>query len=264
MKHLFICSLQRSGTHYLKNLMELGPEAERFYHIGESLFNPTVLEFQRPLADLLGDRQKSFSLFQSFWEINPHFSPDLWKEVLPQFYEKYQSNGFISVKWFDFAFRALLHQFQDSPGELFPFLNTCFGEVYYLYLYREDKWKQAISLDVAHHTGRWVNTENRYADLPEPDLPFNLDRLLIYREGLIRRDQWWQNFFHQHHLPCFPIRYEDLCENYPAILTKLSAFLGTPIYIPPPDSLKVSKDDSPLKKRLYQQLSEAINLEEKD
>ena len=113
-------------------------------------------------------------------------------------------NGVFGVKAHSFDFKEAIRKF--------PKLLDLLAPVTYIYIQRQDKVAQAVSMAKAAQTGAWVaradaNTEN-----------LNYDRDLIAKclSFLERQDLDWRQWFETNHIEPFVVTYENLTPTRPA------------------------------------------------
>ncbi len=266
MKHLFLCTEKRSGSTFFLSLLQLAPEKKRFGSFGEMLHNSRHLLNNKLISPLLGDRLESFCLNNASHHRNEDFDLSLYNTVIPAFYEQYGRGKPVLAKWFSDAFRILLDhlghptsQTQYPPPTVRNELEALFGEITYIYLYRKDLWRQAISFYIARRSDQWINWRDSPEVVNEETVPFNFPLLKSYHDAYGRRQIWWKRFFDKTGIePALTLAYEDYTADYGRMLTQLGRVLDMELYVPPPDQLKVQKQEHPLKEAYYQRVMEIL------
>jgi LPS sulfotransferase NodH len=261
MQHLFLCTEPRSGSNLLLQLLQNVPPSHRFASLNESLHNFQNLAGMSFLKELLGEDWERFCMFNPEGEVNRQFDLNLYRTVLPAFFTQRQCQRPVAVKWFSSPLRQLFSYLKTPIHNSFPTpetqqeLNDLFGPITYVFLGRQDLWRQALSLHFAQHTGQWVSTRPAAFEINEHTVPFDFPQIQAHYQDFKERFDWWQTFFSQIAIqPVFSTTYEALAEDYPTVLNALGEALSMEIAIPPPSSLRLEKQDHPLKEDYYQRV----------
>ena len=89
----------------------------------------------------------------------------------------------------------------------FTLLNTLFPNVKFIYLYRRDKVKQAISYVKAHRTGHYTfKGDTQFGAYSESEIT-------KFMEYICRSEAKWLNFFDKYQIKHYDITYESLCSD---------------------------------------------------
>jgi LPS sulfotransferase NodH len=122
-----------------------------------------------------------------------------------------------------FGFKAHWPQFEAFFGdrevrELFPDLR-------FLYIYRRDRIRQAVSYSKAIKTGKWAShNEARHA---RP--PFDYDHVRGRLEEIVQYENLWERFFESHDISPLRICYEDFEHSYEETVCEALGFVGVEV-----------------------------------
>lgn len=127
-----------------------------------------------------------------------------------------------------FFFDQITQLHPDLPSNAAR-LQACFGTVRYIYLYRQDKVAQAVSLVRAEQSGLW----HRKADGSEYERT-GIGQALAYDAAAIaeahktfqRNEVEWRNWFDTEQITPLHLTYEDMAENPIAQVQRVLDFLG--------------------------------------
>ena len=215
---IFICSTPRSGSYMLCRYM-----VNAGLGVPHEYFNPL---FMRQIASRLGLGARAEKLkwrppnrrdrlpFRSRERINEEaFLADYVAALIPR---RCQRGVFAAKIHFD-QFVTVL---DNNVG-----CRLLDGSVF-IYLYREDLLKQAVSRNFAYLTGQWGDDEAvSTAPLPRPDLlePKAVDREL---RTLADEDRGWRVFLAQNGLAPMSISYEQLCKDPSSFVVEIARRVG--------------------------------------
>ena len=212
MKHYIVASIQRTGSNLLRQLLEtlnVGCPCEMIYELEEGNIETIYLKGK-------------IHLRSKIWGATFHWSH--WERAL-----------------------ANLRGTTSHRGDDFQMLNDIFPNLKFIYLYRLNKIKQAISWVRAKQTGQWqypVNEKVKDVEYNEPEIEKILMRINLQQAR-------WQNFFDTYNIcPCF-VAYEELCENRMQVISGILNFLGCSYK----DIDKISRARVPIKQQ-YDEISE--------
>jgi LPS sulfotransferase NodH len=138
-----------------------------------------------------------------------------------------------------FGLRLMFDTVEDLSARLdplFPGLDNApqrferaFGRPLYIYLSREDKVAQAVSLYKASRTGLW----HRAADgsemertAPHQDADYDADKIGATVAELSAQDRGWHDWFAAHAIAPLQLKYEDLSRDPRSNLRKVLTALG--------------------------------------
>jgi LPS sulfotransferase NodH len=138
-------------------------------------------------------------------------------------------NGIFGLKSHFHNFAAFL---EDYPG----FLETL-SPVSYIYISREDKIAQAVSMAKAYQTAAWTS---KMEGVPSAS---RYDRALIAKclEEIEQQETSWLTWFRAHNLEPFKVIYEVLTANTAAVVQDIVEFLN--VYDDKPEELVVPAVD---------------------
>jgi len=187
-----ICSSPRSGSNYLCSILKSSGLA------GHPLeyFNPQYIAANPSNAG------------KSAISINTYIS-ELEKR-------RTSSNGTFGIK---IQFWQLRNFFNKKPE---PAINFLRQQNQLIYLYRENKLEQAISLYIARNTGAYTSADTRNLK----PITFNGAALTECLNLVIQDDVGWKSFLDKNSFPYLSLSYEDLVENTKAEIEKIWGAFG--------------------------------------
>ncbi|MGJ8585501.1 MAG: Stf0 family sulfotransferase [Marinosulfonomonas sp.] len=128
--------------------------------------------------------------------------------------------------------------FMQQLGRLHPGLandhdrfTAAFGPTLFIYLSRQDKLGQAISLTKANQTGLWhksVDGSELERTAPHQDPVYDGDEITRQLDRLTKLDQDWRDWFAAENIAPLAISYEDLSAAPTKVLTQIFSQLGLP------------------------------------
>jgi LPS sulfotransferase NodH len=109
-------------------------------------------------------------------------------------------------------------------------IERAFPNTRYVWLSRDDRLAQAISLSKAMQTGDWTAGEERAPWAPprpsSTDAPrFDFKDIRRYMKQVTRDDEAWRRWFSANGIQPFRVRYEDLAEDMEGMTRAVLAFL---------------------------------------
>jgi trehalose 2-sulfotransferase len=152
--------------------------------------------------------------------------------------------GVFGVKLFWWDVADLVQELAPSESFAFPSLGAArsgddtyrrvlqtiaglFPHPTFVFLWREDKTRQAISLSIAGEMKEWRQFSGNGPAQPRAP-SYDFDRIVQYLAVTQNDDAHWKNFFRVNGLQPYIIRYEDLEANYHATVKALFAAIGCP------------------------------------
>lgn len=111
-------------------------------------------------------------------------------------------------------------------------LESEFPHLRYVYLAREDKVAQAVSLYRAIMTGQWRGSPGPAARERLAALPYDQYALERCYEDIDASRRYWEGFFKTHGITPVRVSYEDLVEEYEPAMRRLLQELGLPWHQP--------------------------------
>jgi LPS sulfotransferase NodH len=216
MKSYLLCTVPRSGSWLLADLLEQTDVAGR----PEEYFRPDHRNF-----------------WCDEWDI-PRKSP-FDRYVSAALANAISDNGVFAVKmhwyqlqWFAGQLRAVPGADQSLTDE--ALVRHWFTRPHFVYLYRKDKIRQAISYYRASYTDVWFEladedqrtSEERYRrPVPMPDKP-DWGYVRHLENGLIHQERLWSEFFARAGAAPLEISYEDMVLAPEEALNRVLDFLG--------------------------------------
>lgn len=217
-RKIFICSTPRSGSYMLCRFM-----INAGLGLPHEYFNPIVM---RQIAGRL-DLGDSINRLQwrpvSPWDRLPFgkarraAEADFLARYIGALVPRRCRRGIFAAKVHYDQYLKVLHNavgWKLLDGGLF------------IYLYREDLLKQAVSAHFAHLTGRW-SIDDAVTTVPAARPDFfdvaGIDRTL---EGLAREDQGWRVFLARNGVSPIAISYEQLCKDPSGFVVAIAQRLG--------------------------------------
>ena len=202
-----ICSVQRTGSwllcHALEDTGVLGVPAE-YFHRGDEQF------------------------WRGRWEA---VTEEAFLQALRE--RPATANGVWGSKMMWNYFADALARLRAWPRLSLPsdaadpdVLAAAFPGLRYVWLRRDDKLRQAISLWRAGATGQYALADG---ERPAPPPPFDrdaIDRLVQWAE---EGEAGWRGWFAAHSITPFEIVYEDMTPRLTTAVRDLAAFLGVPL-----------------------------------
>lgn len=198
-----ICSTGRSGSSLLcTTLRHLGS-----YGRPKEYFHENIIKTY--------DHQDDAQKFQ-----------DYLSEVLSQ---GTTSNGIFGVKmhWDQLrGFLKLARKYLGFSGKTDQeILAKVFPNTRFIYIWRRNLIKQAISTEIAIQTGQWVKNQEIQQSEPTQKLVFKPLNLYRCKQALEIRNQKWEKFFEQNSSNFYEIVYEDFIESFENTIIELIDFL---------------------------------------
>jgi len=215
---IFICSTPRSGSYMLcRYMINAGLGVPHEY------FNPVIM---REIAPRLGLGKSIEGLkwrCRSLRDRLPFGKADRVAEV--NFLAKYVT-ALVPKRCQGSIFAAKIHFDQYIRVLDNPVGRKLLDGGLFVYLFREDLLKQAVSRNFAYLTGRWgLDDTVSTAPAAPADLlqPIGIDREL---ETLADEDRGWRVFLAKNGLSPMSISYERLCDNPPRFVAAIARRLG--------------------------------------
>ena len=210
-----ICSQPRTGTHLLRGLLTqylCGNPLELFYQL--------TYEDRIPTIDVFYD----------------------------EYYKKNILNDILGVTIHGIHYKRAMERIREFTGMVaendYEVMKTLFDDPKYIYIYRENRVKEAVSWAKAEKTGHFLSK----GDVPE----VSYDKHFIYTHlaKICVSERYWMEFFDEHGITPYILSYEELCADYEGCLKGIFEFLGVPY-----PEIKI--DTSKLPVRQYDEINEA-------
>ena len=163
-------------------------------------------------------------------------------------------NGVFSAKlhWYQFAWLCgrLFTGPEADDGSSAEMLNRWFPNLRYIFLWRRDTARQAISYYRASVSQVWFLADNaHHAALAEGDLAegdFELQRIRWFEDVLLEHRDNWRTYFVANDITPLEVVYEDLVLDYRVVVHGLLKYLGaveSAVMDFPPPILRRQSDD---------------------
>ncbi len=142
------------------------------------------------------------------------------------------SNGVRGVKVHHYQLAALPAKAAALPGlrgrRPVEIISLLFPGARYIWLTRQDKLRQAISLFRAKATDEWYALGSPGGGEPAPTDPVAMDAVAVnsLRETLVAADQAWAAFFAENRIRPLVITYEQFVADYEGTLRGVLSWLG--------------------------------------
>ncbi|MGD1866812.1 MAG: Stf0 family sulfotransferase [Phormidesmis sp.] len=209
-KTYIICATQRSGSTLLCRFLENSGLAG----------HPS--EFLLPSDDAEAEFDRNFPA--SGYD-------DYIKAQMVQFAS---NNGVSGVKIMNNTWQTMMARLQLLPkyaGCSEPaIITSLFPQVSFLFITRQNKIRQAISLSRAEQSAVWEKHSATKASENAQTHPQGKDLHPFYVKSALKRvnirEQFWADFFHKNSIQPMEIAYEDLTENYQEIVPQVLDFIG--------------------------------------
>ena len=195
-KPYIVCSTARSGTNFFRHILH-----------SHNLGHPYEWDFKRKPIETEAD------LYQPTLKtgyIAPIWSRTMWHEILLVFVEK-------------------CREIKGLPAELSDraVLEATFPEIQFIYLYRGDTVRQAISYLKAKQSDVWCMTKTDGPDFDE--YIYDPLRIESYIRMLRKENALWEQWFKAQGITPLSVRYEECVSQPLRVLESCAEFLGLKI-----------------------------------
>lgn len=135
----------------------------------------------------------------------------------------------VMMQYFDEIYELLSEITQDKNVNRYEILEETLGELKYVWVTREDKVAQAVSLHKAYQNFVW--SVERGEDFPdEYELAFDFQEIdRIYSE-ILKNECEWKAYFQTVERQPHIVKYEDLIGNYETVVNGVLKHLGVSFY----------------------------------
>jgi LPS sulfotransferase NodH len=243
----FVCTTHRSGsTFFCEGLGDAGCGWPNEY-------------FETSLAPIWRDN----------WRLPPQTDAATYLRELIQ--RQTTSSGMFGAKLMWHQTKHLKKMLQPLVAPEFPkmrlhdLLTRVFGDVRYLWLRREDKIAQAISLARARQTGRWhsVDITGWVGVKPGGETEsFDFAEIQSIVKSLTEWEAKWERFFAQCGLRPMTLVYEEFSGRFQETMREALTFLGAPEQthsaVPPPRHRKLADNVSKEWAQRYRAMEEQL------
>ena len=110
---------------------------------------------------------------------------------------------------------------KDLPNYLYP-------NIKYIYLYRKDKVRQAISIEAARQSGQWLVTGREKVD-EFTDYHYDFGVLAQELTWRLDAEERWEDIFAEFRIAPLVINYEHFMKTKAMTLSKIARYLGLPL-----------------------------------
>jgi LPS sulfotransferase NodH len=144
-------------------------------------------------------------------------------------------NGVFGCKlhWYHFQHLvAKLREFDDTGASTeAELVARAFPELRYIWLFRRDKVRQAVSYYRASRAGqRWEIQSSANGHRPDvKDVPFDYAGIDRLRDTLLLHESNWRQFFEASQITPLKVAYEDLARDYRTAILLLLNAIGVPV-----------------------------------
>ena len=233
-----ICSSPRSGTNLLRHLLlglKMGMPVE---------IHPEYIDLQVKPVEKVPSAYKIEYLHNFLRGVN--FIPKRHDtgDIPPAIYSR--------IVW-GFQFHELVDSLRQVGGvpdhvKNKDLLNHLYPNIKYIYLYRKDKVRQAVSIEAARQSGQWLVARREKVD-KFTDYKYDFGGLA--QEVLWRLDaeERWKDIFAEFRIAPLVINYEHFMKTKAMTLSKIVRYLGLPLNEPSEDDIQqiLNHRDSPVK-----------------
>lgn len=182
-------------------------------------------------------------------------------------------NGVFGVKIMGDCFQIVIDNLRTIPRyrDLAPpaMLEAVFPNLRYVYMSRQDKARQAVSLAKAIQSRKWIELHSRVFDekrdhlwgfdriqhytakVGDARLAYDFDQIALLHEQVVRQDEGWETYFDESGIEPFRVVYEEYVQAYERTARDLVKFLG----------VAASEESTVFEKRAMRQQSDAVNEE---
>lgn len=130
----------------------------------------------------------------------------------------------------------------DMPARM----RDLFGDLQYVFITRQNKVRQAISLVKASQTQIWMErNQPESTALPKRETEYNFKVIKGQYDTIRKMDEHWRNYFTNGSIEPLIVVYEDMAANFHQTILNVLEFLNIPIpdgFVPPDPTLKKQAD----------------------
>lgn len=221
--------------------------------LGDGLASTGIAGIPREWFSMEAQGANETNLSRRRWGILPPCESRTYKEFVDNVLQYGTTpNGVLGIKCHQEQFELLPNKFRTIPAyahvPLREIIPAVFPNLRYVWLYRHDKIRQAISYIRASKTNIWrIENKNDAANavrMTPPPITYDDNEIDNYVEAFLRRDLFFQHYFDMVGVKPIRVCYEDLSENYEATIRKLLIALeiqeAKEVTIPPPPYIKLA------------------------
>ncbi len=104
-----------------------------------------------------------------------------------------------------------------------------FDRAKFIYLWRDDVERQALSFWRAQTSGKWARWRDEASASRDAPLPLDMKTVEFHIRGIEKFNKFWQRFFDSNGISPYRISYEALDADRRTSILEIAAFLGRPI-----------------------------------
>jgi|GEM_PF-4925263 len=144
--------------------------------------------------------------------------------------EKTDGRGTFGIKLHWHHFRHVLRSMRKKFSEFsdksdFEIIKVLFPHPYFIYLWRRDTLKQAISTELAFQSNVWIKKDGETTPAIASKLRFKPLNIYRYKQGLDQCNQKWRRFFERNSIKFYEIVYEDFVNSFERVIAETVDFL---------------------------------------
>jgi len=148
-------------------------------------------------------------------------------------------NGVFGVKMMQSYFGLATERLRELGGadeqSAAELLESCFPRLRYIFLTRDDKVRQAISLEKAIQSDEWesyrwsaMSRLSKRLRGEAPRFEYDFAKLASIRDMLVAEESNWESFFEQSGIQPFRVTYESFVRSFDTTIREILDFLGIP------------------------------------
>ncbi len=138
-------------------------------------------------------------------------------------------NGVFGVKIIAYQ-PVIMRPFMEMPvQEDFDVLRTLLPDAKYIFLWREDVDRQAISFFRAKTTNEWLITKDHLGKEKRTPPPLDVEFVEQDIKYINTFNEKWRTFFDKYGIDPYCVTYETLDANRERVIKEIASFLGRPI-----------------------------------
>jgi trehalose 2-sulfotransferase len=121
-----------------------------------------------------------------------------------------------------FGMKAHFHHFEAYQKE-YPELLEVLAPTTYIYISRQDRIAQAVSMAKALQTDAWTS---RMEEGPKPVMVYDREMIAHCLVDIEQQDVTWRRWFETHNVAPFQVTYDDLTANAAGVVRSIVEYLG--------------------------------------
>lgn len=142
-------------------------------------------------------------------------------------------NGTFGMKIFNLELRSLIKlakrvpMYSNLKDKGLEVINKIFPNLKYIYLFRRDVVRQAISFVIASKTKIW--TMKPEEEFTKREVKYDFLSIYFWHHMLIAQNEAWREFFRENNLRPLEITYEQLDSSYEETIHRVIDYLGADV-----------------------------------